>query len=227
VLVTELERTVSSDQRDSLGLLIAFPSNNAALCKVLKIPETIQQLDCLLGAVYPWTLSSEHFEKIDWTPVEPPHRGPPVHHTPTKLAQQHALTDSVLYRSIALICFPKFLAEELRAESVAYCVWDLKSHHGSGDVDVETRALHTVLQRHKARDVGHKLKSSFVFIHIGALSSVYRFDMLNDRRGKVLNIRFLLYGTDLAAPVRRWGLREIWPLGEWEVRTILAADGYF
>jgi hypothetical protein len=199
----------------SHGIMLIFSGSNAHLCDALKVEEG-KGFEYLIGAVYLWRLSDDLVQAIAWPPVKRVHRGPPIAHEPVNISRLTIKSPHhpQLQRALLLLRFPVRLLNTLaRPKAVSYCVWSLEDHHQQPAFDVETRALRIVLKNLGCRDVGHKDNVQYVFIHVGALQSIYRLLALNERRAKRAEISFILYGTHPSVHPKRWGVRDIWPLG--------------
>jgi hypothetical protein len=176
------------------------------------------QHNCLIGAVYPWSLPDTRFKQAGWSSVGSVVHDRHITHSLATTTDDLALKDPALYRSLSLLRFPRLLVDFLtRLPGARCCLWDMNAHNGSSDgaLDMDTRALQIILRKYKGKLMKPSERADIIFIHIGALSTIYRLPMLNDRRAKEPQLRVVTYGAHYSVPTSHWGVREIWPLGEY------------
>jgi len=115
------------------------------------------------------------------------------------------------HRALSILGFPKWLYDEMSKSR--YCIWNKDGDGTPSEPGFETRALGRVLKERGAEDVGLKADVSFIFVHVGAISTLNRLPSIADRRMKRLDIQFVTYGTHHSIPPARWGVRQIYPAG--------------
>jgi hypothetical protein len=229
VSIVSLLSVVDGKQDENLGIMVVFPSSNTALCTSLKIshetPDHTRRnghdTAYLLGAVYPNKLIESRYLDIQ-TPMVTrtyPSQTPPISATPTQLRSKYLRAKyAEVYRAHLLLRFPQRYVDMFARrdrKAMSYCTWTLSDHNSleKRTPDPETHALKLVMRHYEIKDVGHKKDVDFVFVHVGALQTVYRLQALYERRCRRPEISFVLYGTHLSVPPKRWGIREFWPMG--------------
>lgn len=200
--------------------MIIFPNSNVQLCQSLHIPSALLGSDDLLGAVYPWALSayrylalSEGISPVSLKPDGPPY---PLRSSPAQIKRTELQAEqAVLYRAVVLLRFPYELMDRIKRKGgVTYAVWSLHDAHVHEVPDMETRALSIVMTRFKSRSVRLDAHPHMIFIHVGALATLYRSSALMQLRASRPDVSFKLYGTHISMRPSSWGIRDIWPLGE-------------
>jgi hypothetical protein len=200
--------------------MIVFPRSNSQLCQSLDIPSALLGGGELLGAVYPWALSayrystlSEGISTVSLKPDGPPY---PLLSRPAQIKRTELRAEqAVLYRAVVLLRFPYELMDRIKKKGgVTYAVWSLHDAHVHEVPDMETRALNIIMTRFKSRFVKFDTHPHMVFIHVGALATLYRSSALMQLRASRPDVSFKLYGTHISIHPSSWGIRDIWPLGE-------------
>lgn len=188
-----------------LGILLVYPSAESKLANMFKVPDDLRDNVFMTAVLIPWRLNSTRYAKYKWQsrgslPVDSP-----------KVAVEGRIPGAVL-QAISLLHFPQWLFDHMRMPNRPYCVWNTSDGTPAAP-GVETAALRTILRHYNAPDAGHKADVRVVFVHVGSLRTLHKLPALVERRCKRPEIQFVTYGTHESAPIKRWGVREIFPLG--------------
>jgi hypothetical protein len=205
---------------NQVALLLVFPATNLILCKEYNVRPELRKAGLFIAALLPWKVVGikAHRHRLYRHPCDRTH--------PIFLAGQKGSTvvaergrslrkEPSYHRALSILGFPRWLDEDMSKSSWAYCIWN---KHGDGTPDepgFETRALRHILDERRAKDVGHKADVSVVFVHVGAIKTLSLLPALMERRMKRLDIQFVTYGTHHTIPPARWGMRMIYPAGEY------------
>lgn len=171
----------------------------------------------LIGALVPWSLASEQYQKSRWTKprqlISADHQLDPAFTDIFKASiKQKLVTNTLLQHGLRLHKFPKRLYDSLSRRP--FCIWFSPSDGPPNKPGYETTTLKTVLNTCGAIDVGYKRDVNAMFIHVGALNTMYKVPAMANRRAKQPDLRFFTYGTHETVHQSRWGLREVYPLGQ-------------
>ncbi|KAI0076249.1 hypothetical protein K474DRAFT_1282466 [Panus rudis PR-1116 ss-1] len=198
------------------AILIVFPNTHAQISKVLNVPQYLRDEYGLIGALVPWKLSTEEYQKNRWTkPRESAEsKEPLVDPALVKMDKQKISRKPPISRGLRLNKFPKVLHELLTvSKRKAYCIWFTPSDGNAKRPGLETSSLQAILKEYDAKDVGYKTDVNFIFIHVGALHTMHHIPAIGMRRSKQPQLQFFTYGTHSTVPPERWGLRQVYPLG--------------
>lgn len=198
----------------SVALLLLFPTGHKISTDVLKIPPTLASDTALQVALVPWELTTKEFRAHTWKMRSPTlERALDPSFVPfLDTAGRQVVTQRRFYQALHILRFPKEVYDYMTTIPRPYCVW-------IGDADItlngagyETNLLKVVLTACNGRDVGLKADVRIIFVHVGGLASLQRLVALAERRMKT-TLRFMTYGTHPSVPRERWGVREIYPIG--------------
>jgi hypothetical protein len=171
----------------------------------------------LLASVLPWQVSADKYEKVKWwAQPTPTHAHPRSQDQILQVASRGTLTQRTAAATFAvkLLKFPRSLGEYMSNPDRPFIIWD----DNQAELPcLETRALRTILScctaPRPAREVSPQDQARVIFIHVGALSTLYRLPLLAERRGSRYDLSFYLYGSHPNVHPLRWGIREIFILG--------------
>ena len=209
------------DDDSSVGLLIVFPTGHEISEKLLKVPPTLAGETPLQAALVPWELTAKEFRAATWKSRSPTLERTldPAFAAALEAAGRKVTTQRRFYQALHILGFPKSLYDFLfQTQSPRpYCIWSEPADTPSaGAVGYETSLLREILAAcPQARDVGHKTDVRIVFVHVGALETLQALPALALRRMKRAELRFMTYGTHSCVPQERWGIREIYVLGQY------------
>lgn len=113
-------------------------------------------------------------------------------------------------RALLSLEFPEYLFKRIPQKECAIFTTPVRN----GLPGPETLALETIL-RHAGCTVVPIVAGSarFIFIHVSAWNMLHKLPGLVDRRLRRADIQFYTYGTDPVVERKRWGIREIFPVG--------------
>jgi hypothetical protein len=198
------------------AFLLVFPLLDD-LCSRFDVPEDMRQGDGLLVALLPPKLKFAKYRELQWrksTWLVSHKEGEPIASLPDR-----CLKDDPAYAlALRILDFPQWLHRFIIPERT-YCVWFAPVDGTQEDYGMkikgktDTQALVTILTRTKARNVGYKADVRVVFVHIGALRTLYRLPAYCERKFRRPEIQFILYGKHATVPKNRWGIREIYIQG--------------
>lgn len=205
-------------ESDIAGILLVFPPFED-LCKRLRIPEDLRQRNGLLVALIPLkTNSSKYWELQSHRRNQPPSQILPEEIL--LLENRYLKGDSSYSRAVQILQCPVWLEETIgEAPKRTFCIWfapfdgTQKNNGKEITAGTETSALITILERANADNVGYKSDVWFVFVHIGALKTLHKFEAFSDRRVKRPELQFITYGSHPTVPKNRWGINEIYIMG--------------
>jgi hypothetical protein len=202
---------------NQVALLLVFPASNLDLCKEYNVRPELRKAGHFIAALLPWKVVGikARAHRLFRDPCDSTH----VTYRPGKMGsivmagQERSLRKGPsYYRDLSILGFPKWLYDEVSESK--YCIWNRKGDRSQGEQGFETRALIRILDERRAKNVGHKADVSFVFVHVGAIKTLYQLPALMERRMKRLDIQFVTYGTHHTTPPARWGIRQIYPAGK-------------
>ena len=171
----------------------------------------------------PWELTTKEFRTVTWKSRSPTLERTldPAFAAALEAAGRKVTTQRRFYQALHILGFPKSLYEFLfQTQSPRpYCIWNEPGDTTlTGAVGYETSLLREILaQCTLARDVGYKTDVRIVFVHVGALGTLHVLPALAVRRMRQSELRFMTYGTHPSVPRERWGIREIYVLGEYKM----------
>ncbi|PIL29610.1 hypothetical protein GSI_08247 [Ganoderma sinense ZZ0214-1] len=207
----------------SVGLLLVFPAGHEISEKLLKVPPTLPSETPLQVALVPWELTTKEFRAVTWKSRSPTLERTldPAFAASLEAAGRKVTTQRRFYQALHILGFPKSLYEFLfeTQSPRPYCIWNEPAETTStGAVGYETSLLKEILGACSlARDMGHKADVRIVFVHVGALETLHVLPALAMRRMKQSELRFMTYGTHPSVPRERWGIREIYVLGQYKL----------
>ncbi|KAK7694392.1 hypothetical protein QCA50_001578 [Cerrena zonata] len=199
-----------------VALLIVFPSAHTTICNLLRSPRIITDDGGLVSALVPWSLASEQYQKSRWTKprqlISTDYQLDPGFTDMFKaVTKQKLVTNPLLQHGLRLHKFPRRLFDSLFKKP--YCIWFSPSDGPPNNPGYETATMKVILNTCSALDVGYKRDVNAMFIHVGALNTMYKVPAMANRRAKQPDLRFFTYGTHETVHQSRWGLREVYPLG--------------
>lgn len=220
----------------SAGFLALIPTQNKPLLDAFSLSALVYNSNTLTAAVLPWKISTDRYRKVKWwgslelsaVSLSRPLHGkeevflPRSSHFVSReqslqIAQKGPVTQRMasILPAVNFLHFPRRLAETMSLPDRPFIIWDdypLEAPHS------ETRALRTVLAAcsspRPAKEVQPLDHAKVIFVHIGALATLYRLPRLVERRSKHQETFFYLYGTHPNINPTQWGIREVFVLGE-------------
>lgn len=202
---------------NQVALLLVFPTSNGVLCKDYHVRPELRKAGHFIAALLPWKIVGikARAHRLFRDPCDGTHDT----YRPGKMesivmAWQERIIrkDPSYHRDLSVLGFPKWLYNEISGSK--YCIWNKHGDGSPGEPGFETRALTRILNERRATNVGFKADVSFVFVHVGAIKTLHQLHALMERRMKRLDIQFVTYGTHHTIPPARWGIRQIYPAGE-------------
>lgn len=199
-----------------VALLLLFPLSLFELRQALKVPQELVDANALVAALVPWELSWRTYEDALWLSprsLEPSQNRPPA--AVFEALQKSSIFPNtpLFHRVLRILKVPRTLLDFMSTPNRPYCLWYANADGVHPSRGYETKLLQTFLTICKARDVGIKADVRAVFVHIGALATLYKLPALAERRYKRPDLRFYTYGSHENVSPDRWGIREIFPLG--------------
>jgi len=126
----------------------------------------------------------------------------------------HLLRRYPIYcRGVFALKFPKWLHDHMSQPNREFCIWNDGADGYPKLPYLETRWLLSILSHCRAKDAGRKADVRVVFVHVGAMKTLYKLPALVERRSRRPEIQFFTYGTHESVSPERWGIHEIFPLG--------------
>lgn len=218
----------------SVGFLALFPTENNSLSNDFGLFGHMRDNKNLTAAVLPWKISTDIYRKVRWwgsleqpsTSIKYP-RGKEETSLPSssrfisrgqslRISEKGPITQRMIdvLPALSLLHFPYQLAEKMSYPERPFIIWD---DHPPESPHLETRALRTVLAAcsspRPAKEVQPQDYARFIFVHVGALATLYRLPRLAERRRKHPETLFFLYGTHPNVSPVQWGMREAFILG--------------
>jgi hypothetical protein len=199
------------------ALLLVFPATNLVLCKEYNVRSELRKAGHFIAVLLPWEVVGikARAHRLFRNPCDRSHGiyRPGKKESIVMAERERSLRqDPSYHRVLSILGFPKWLYDEMPKSK--YCIWNKHGDGSPSEPAFETRALMHVLKKRGAEDVGLKADVSFVFVHVGAIKTLYLLPALMERRMKRLDIQFITYGTHHTIPPARWGMRQIYPAGE-------------
>lgn len=203
---------------NQVALLLVFPATNLVLCKDYKIHPDLRKAGHFIAALLPWKIVGRkarthrlHRDPTDRT-LQFFRSGPQeiIQATERDLSLSK---EPSYHRAFTILGFPKWLYNDLSDPKLTYCIWNKDGDGTQAEPGSETVALRHILKERPAKDVGYKADAYVVFVHVGALKTLYTLPALMERRMKRPDFQFMTYGTHHTVPPARWGMRLIYPFG--------------
>lgn len=210
-----------------LALLFIFSSSLDALCKFLRVPERLRQDSQnthVLVALLPWLVSSAKYSKgTTHNPVDETIQQLSTPSGQSRDSRRRIMREAAM--AIDLLSIPRELLDFMQLPNRKYCIWSFPADGAALNPGFETRQLKYVLDKTKAASVSLDAEARVIFIHVGALRTFYELSAVVTKRRDAPEVRFFTYGTHESVPSTRWGMREIFPLGECSrSRAIIVTD---
>jgi len=203
---------------NQVALLLVFPATFLVLCKEFDVRPELRKAGQFIAALLPWKVvgikarAAHLFRNPDDRTHDIYHPGKKESIVMAGRERSLSLRKNPSYhRELSILKVPKWLYDEMPQSP--YCIWNKGGDGTPSDPGFETRALKRILDKRRATDVGHKADVSFVFVHVGAIKTLYLLPALMERRMKRLDMQFVTYGTHHTIPPARWGMRLIYPVG--------------
>lgn len=184
-------------RNDLAALMVIFPPLSD-ICRELDIPKGAFQGARLLVGLVPF--SSE------------------IKHRLGSSSSDQVLRNYPRYaRAVQTLKFPTWLHDFMPGRS--FCVWFAPfdgNQHEHGTVlegKPDTRGLLSILAQLHAKNVGYKADVRVIFVHVGAIHNIHQLEAFCERRFRRPEIQFITYGSHPTVEKNRWGIREIYVLG--------------
>lgn len=196
------------------------------LCKRFNVPKDFQQSGTFVAALIPWALSPL-YQTHEW-------RKPFGPNAPADVALGLPMLDAdrwdfslrtnpAYHHALHVLEFPKWLHDFMSLPNRPYCVWWTPSDGTTSEPGLETKLLHTIMEKCRAKNVGHKADVRVVFIHVGSLKTLHKLPALVERRNKRPDLQFFTYGSHETVSPQRWGIHEIFVLGR-HCQLLISSD---
>lgn len=210
-----------------LALLFIFSPSLDALCRFLRVPEHLRQNSQnthVLVALLPWLISSAKYIKgTTRNRVDKTIQQLSTPSGQSKDSRRRILREAAM--AIDLLSIPRELLDFMQFPNRKYCIWSFPADGAALNPGFETRQLKYVLDKTKAMSVSLDAEARVIFIHVGALKTFHELSSVVTKRRDAPEVRFFTYGTHESVPSSRWGMREIFPLGEYlQSRAIGVTD---
>lgn len=195
-------------------MLIIFPSGHPETIKFLNVPTGSAGDALLQAALVPWELKAKDFQRLHWK-NRIPTMGVTLDPAFTPMLEEagrKVVTQRRFYQALHILQIPKSLYDFVAAPNHPYCIWYVPGDRSGSGPGYETMLLKEVLATCASKNVGYKADGRVVFVHVGALATLYCLPALAERR-KYPEWRFITYGTHPSIPKERWGVRELYPIG--------------
>ncbi|KAF8078396.1 hypothetical protein FPV67DRAFT_1557732 [Lyophyllum atratum] len=195
-----------------------FHHSTAIPARRFKAPFALQRPGSLVAALVPWTLMSAQLSKHS--------RKPPSTYLPFKAEMEPIMkeerwertirTKSTYHHALRVLKFPKwlhdFMSEEGRERT--FYIWSEPGDGTKRKPGMETHLLLAIMEQCGAKKPRHNLADTrVIFVHVGAIRTLYRLSGFQDICSTSLHIQFYTYGTHESVPPEYWGVREIYPCG--------------
>lgn len=203
-----------SHQTDLSALMLVIPSTSAELCHEFKVPMRLQNTGALIAALIPWAMPEKEAVALRiWRTPEEKKMFTQLIRNPEPISDPPRVLrgDPMYHRALHILKFPKWLHGHMSQTDRMYCIWNFRVDHSQEEF--ETIALRSILKRCGAPDVGLNTHARIVFVHVGSLNTLSKLPTLTERRKKFAHTQFFTYGTHQSVSYKRWGVREIYPLG--------------
>jgi hypothetical protein len=200
-----------------VALLLVFPASNLTLCKEFNVRLELRKAGHFIAALLPWKVVGvkARMHSLFRDPCDSTHGTYRLGKMESIVmaGQERILRkDPSYHRDLSVLGFPKWLYNGITESK--YCIWNKDGDGSPSEPGFETRALVHILDERRATNVGLKADVSFVFVHVGAIKTLFLLPALMERRMKRLDIQFVTYGTHHTIPPARWGIRHIYPAGK-------------
>ena len=209
----------------SVGPLIVFPTGHEVASNLLKVPATLPNDTPLQVALVPWQLTTKEFRATAWKSrcLHLDHPLDPDFAETLEADGRGIIKQRRFYQALHILGFPKRIYDFMSQNQSPrrYCIWNAPADTTqSGTNGYETSLLKEILSTCvKAEEVGIKAEVRVIFVHVGALATLHGHPMIA-RRSKRPELRFLTYGTHPSVPRERWGVREIYLVGEFRLSEL-------
>jgi hypothetical protein len=206
---------------NQVALLLVFPATFLVLCKeLIDVRPELRKVGQFIAALFPWKVVGMKARAIHLF-RDPDDRTHDIYRPGKKesivmAGRERSLSlrkNPSYHRELSILGVPKWLYDEMPQSP--YCVWNKGGDGTPSEPGFETRALMRILDKRRATNVGYKADVTFVFVHVGAIKTLYLLPALMERRMKRLDMQFMTYGTHHTIPPARWGMRLIYPVGEY------------
>lgn len=203
------------------ALLIVYPTDHPLSTKVLQVPQTLAKDTPLQVALVPWELTSGAFHSADWKAKESTvERSLDSQLAPVlDAAGKEVITQRRFYQAIHILGISREVFDYVSQIPRTYCFWTGPADAGNIGPGYETLLLKDFLSACKWTDLGLYSNARLVLVHVGGLASLHLLPGLAERRLQV-GLRFMTYGTHPSVPHAQWGVREIYPLGQFPRRLL-------
>lgn len=200
-----------------IGHILLFPPTMDHLVKHLKVPPDLRQSGGLVAALISWSLRPAQLScRVDRPCSIFLARNAKMPPRAEKSTWNRSLRSMVSYHhALRVLSFPHLLHEFLTSGSSdrGYYAWLGRSDtRHSKKQGLETAFLHNIMAQTGAKYVGSNGTPRVVFVHVGALNTLYKLPKFPEWRARTA-IHFYTYGTHERVPRTVWGIREIYPCG--------------
>jgi hypothetical protein len=200
-----------------VAVLVAFPSRNKKLREDFLIPKDLPtSSDALLALIIPWELNPVVYAKFHARDMPPP---PFPVDPPSGLVSFDKNDDltsegrSRLHLAAQLLKFPKHLFDWMKQPNRPFAIFSPEKD--TKWLNPETSLLQIVLDECQAKHTSlDKDVLRAVFMHVDSFNDLGKFAKLSLYKSTRPSMSFWVYGTSSFVEPERWGVREIWPLGE-------------
>lgn len=213
------------------------------LPSTIKPPTNVKTSDSLIATIMPWSLTQEQIAKESRVAfANPSSTKTAFEDNYFKLAnaseqqrqeyENSLRTRPLFHEAIRVLRFSPKIYYYLKQTPRPWTVCPPPGS-GSGKSMFEVQMMRTILQRireeaqaaHRADPASrHKLPISreasnpetaqMIFFHVGALSHLNKYPFLRDRLRSPEYVRFYTFGSHPSVSSKLWGIKEIFPVGE-------------
>ena len=161
--------------------------------------------------------------------TSPPSSPRSKHHL--NIPNQPKLNEYRYQQSIHLLKFPEWLHTLLTSRKSNCCIWydgsatcDMRRHYvfEANRTNHDTWLLTKILEKYTRLNPSPKdfyySDASVVFVHVSAIRTLHRLPKFVNRLWKQSDMAVVTYGTHYSVPPSMWGIKLIYPAGEFDFR---------
>lgn len=194
--------------------IILFPPQMHALMTAFQVPPEPRNQGALIAGLFPYKKQQAKQWQAPYVPLASAG-------SLARIDNKDSLTRTIksnpaIALAVRILQYPDWLHEYMASSTLdrPYCIWAEGGDLTTRKEGLETTFLRSILQTcPRAQDVGHKAATKAIFIHIGSFKTLWKFGGFMERRRVETNIMFVTYGTHEDIHPSRWGMREVFPIG--------------
>ncbi|KAF9535810.1 hypothetical protein CPB83DRAFT_842386 [Crepidotus variabilis] len=196
----------------TIGYMLFFHSTFTYITRGLRVPDDLISPETLIVAILPWTLSPEQLaNRVHNRPQPLPEPYPPV--LEQKRWDQLLEKNPLFHHAIRTLAFPRSLFEFfVQRAGVAYSVW-AQAPASTRNLVTEGKLLEGIVKQAKGKKVQEGVSCRVIFVHYGALKTLYQMPNFTRRRADHHDITYFTFGTQEGLSPNSWLVQEIYPMG--------------